>query len=254
MDDIPRRGSRPLPPAADPSPGGDPGTGAAASGRSPRARRTGRLAAGRHGLTREQVVASQRARLLRAMTEAVGELGYEATSVDTVIRSAGVSRRTFYAIFASKDDCFAMAHEAALDRLVSVAAAALGSQRSWADGLRGAVTALLSSLAGDEPTARLCFAEALTAGPHAVERREQALARLAVLFDAPEVRASPVAETLVRGRLSELSDLLRREVTAGRAAALPQLAPVVMYAMTVPFLGREAAAAELRAHRARPTA
>src|SRR5204862_3155386 len=44
--------------------------------------------------SREQVVASQRARLLRAMADAVGEKGYAGTVVADVVDRARVSRKT----------------------------------------------------------------------------------------------------------------------------------------------------------------
>src|SRR5207249_11332900 len=53
------------------------------------------LPRGPHGLAREVVQASQRARMLDAMAEAVAEKGYGAVSVADVIARAGVSRKTF---------------------------------------------------------------------------------------------------------------------------------------------------------------
>src|SRR6266498_996015 len=58
-----------------------------------------RLPSGRHGLTRETIVASQRGRLLDAMAAAVAEKGYAETTVSDVVDRAGVSRRTFYEQF-----------------------------------------------------------------------------------------------------------------------------------------------------------
>lgn len=72
-----------------------------------------RLPRGRHKLTREQVVAAQRARMLVAMADAVSEKGYVATSVADVLKRAGVSRETFYQQFSGKHDCFLEVFKAA---------------------------------------------------------------------------------------------------------------------------------------------
>ena len=64
------------------------------------------LPRGRHKLSRAEVLASQRGRLLRAMEELVGEHGYESTTVPLVIKAAHVSTATFYRFFADKIDCF----------------------------------------------------------------------------------------------------------------------------------------------------
>ena len=71
------------------------------------------LPRGRHGLSREQVEASQRLRLMRAMAEVMAEKGYARTSVADILRRARVSRETFYELFDSKEDCFMSAFEQA---------------------------------------------------------------------------------------------------------------------------------------------
>src|SRR5213082_896317 len=70
------------------------------------------LPRGRHGLSRADVARSQRERMLRAMAEAVSELGYATTPVAEVLRRAGVSRETFYEHFRNKQECFLAAYDA----------------------------------------------------------------------------------------------------------------------------------------------
>jgi AcrR family transcriptional regulator len=65
----------------------------------------------RNGLEREHVAAHQRARLRGAVIEAVNAKGYAATSVAELIALAGVSRRTFYQHFDSKEACFLASFE-----------------------------------------------------------------------------------------------------------------------------------------------
>ena len=61
-----------------------------------------RLPRGRHGLSREEVAAQQRTRILAATVDVVAELGYPETRVVDVIKRAGVSRKTFYELFDDK--------------------------------------------------------------------------------------------------------------------------------------------------------
>jgi AcrR family transcriptional regulator len=70
-----------------------------------------RLPRGPHGLTREQVQASQRQRLLDAVLDAVGEHGYAAATVSDITTAAGVSRTTFYEQFRNKLDAFLTAYD-----------------------------------------------------------------------------------------------------------------------------------------------
>src|SRR5271169_3897709 len=65
-----------------------------------------RLPHGPHRLDHNQVIRNQRARIQGAMVEAVATSGYERASVKQVVALAGVSRRSFYELFANKQECF----------------------------------------------------------------------------------------------------------------------------------------------------
>ena len=70
-----------------------------------------RLPKGPHGLTRKQVEASQRHRILDAVLDVVGEHGYSAATVAHITKAAGISRTTFYEQFRSKQDAFLTAYD-----------------------------------------------------------------------------------------------------------------------------------------------
>ena len=70
-----------------------------------------RLPKGPHGLTREQVQASQRQRILDAILDVVGERGYAKATVAHVTTAAGVSRTTFYEQFANKQEAYLAAYD-----------------------------------------------------------------------------------------------------------------------------------------------
>jgi AcrR family transcriptional regulator len=49
----------------------------------------------------------RRAEILQAASELFEEIGYESTSVDSIVRSAGIAKGTFYYYFKSKDEILA---------------------------------------------------------------------------------------------------------------------------------------------------
>jgi AcrR family transcriptional regulator len=133
-----------------------------------------RLPRGRHAMTRSEVGASQRARLLRAMIDEVAERGYAATTATGVYQRAGVSSRAFYENFTDVRDCFLTAY----DECVGLAQAALGADRpaTRPDPL-AAFARMLETylrLLGDNPNiARTFLVEVYSAGPEARQRRLQ---------------------------------------------------------------------------------
>ena len=101
-----------------------------------------RLPRGPHQLAREEVLASQRARMLEAMAHAVADKGYAATTVADVVGGAGVSRKTFYEHFQDKEDCFLEAFDAGVQVLVhTVERATLEATGEWREHIRAGVRA-----------------------------------------------------------------------------------------------------------------
>lgn len=130
-----------------------------------------RLPRGPHQLTREEVVRSQRTRMLRAMADVMAEKGYAATSVSEVLRKARVSRETFYEQFSSKEDCFMGAFEAAVEIVLGQALAVPAQEGPPLERFGRGLRAYLDALAAHPEFARLFLIEVYAAGPRAVELR-----------------------------------------------------------------------------------
>ncbi|WP_419992621.1 TetR/AcrR family transcriptional regulator [Streptomyces boninensis] len=146
------------------------------------------LPSGRHHLTREQVVASQRGRMLAAMAEAMMEKGYVGTPVAEIIRRAGVSRETFYQQFRSKQDCFIQALDSGTDvlaRLLELARDDRVEQEAGGAALdasaqfRRLLHIYLRTLSDEPALARVFLVEVYAAGPEAMERRREVQRRFA---------------------------------------------------------------------------
>ena len=159
---------------------------------------------------------SQRARLLEGMIQAVAEKGYVAATVADVVRAARVSRGTFYAQFASKEDCFLDAYNYGIDVMVQrIRAAIRAEQGDWVARLRTGLRAYLETLAGEPRFARTHLFEVHLAGPRAGAERDAALRAFADRY-----RSS------FRAALREREDELAR--TGARRAALRELPPLRM--------------------------
>src|SRR5689334_3687676 len=135
------------------------------------------LPRGPHNLARDDVLASQRQRMLEAMAETVAGKGYAATTVGDVVSGAGVSRKTFYEHFRDKEDCFLAAFDSGVDALLGAIAAAEPEEATRMSLVRARVRAYLVTLAAQPAFARTFLLEVFAAGPRALERRERVLAR-----------------------------------------------------------------------------
>jgi AcrR family transcriptional regulator len=205
----------------------------------------GPLPSGRHGLSREYVLAAQRTRLLGAALDVAGTAGYAAMSVSAVTRRAGVSRKTFYELFEDREACFL----AVYDRLVACALegirAAYDGERAWPERVRAMLTRLLGMLSERPHEARVAFVEVYAAGAAALARRDATLAQVAPLFDpdaksVPDRRArSPLLPEAVVGALAEV---IYARVLRGQTRELPALLPDLQFCALAPFLGPTAAA------------
>lgn len=170
------------------------------------------LPRGPHRLAREEVLASQRGRMVEAIAEVVAKRGYGATTVADVVDRAGVSRKTFYEHFRDKEACFLAAYDTGVEVLVA-------TMRAAGDDHRSRIGAFLRTLAAEPAFARTFVIEIGAAGPRALERRQAVHEAFAALTgDAPEALACVGATT----------ELVAREIAHDRTARLPELEPLVV--------------------------
>jgi AcrR family transcriptional regulator len=140
-------------------------------------------------LGENDVAAGQRARLLAAIAHVVGEKGYEATTVADVVKSAGVSRTTFYEHFAGKEACFLEAYRHGMEVLDAEVDRAVQGADGWRAQLRAGIRAYLGVLAADPATARTYLLEIHHAGEAALAERTAAMRRFAERYRASGLAA-----------------------------------------------------------------
>ncbi len=190
---------------------------------------------------------SQRNRIHQAMIEVVSERGYPETRVVDVIGAAGVSRKTFYELFESKEDCFLAAYDVLLENLLGEATNAFESRSGepWSSRIAAALEALLEHLAEHPGEARFAIVEVLAAGPKALARRDAALRQFTGFLESGRSESSVdlpgITSIAVAGGINEL---LYSEILHGAVSRLPGRLPDLMFWVTLPYLGAEVAGAE----------
>ncbi|HEY2142272.1 MAG TPA: TetR/AcrR family transcriptional regulator [Solirubrobacteraceae bacterium] len=190
----------------------------------------------------------QRARLLAAAVEVVGDLGYLGMSVARVCARAGVSRRTFYDLFEDREDCFLAVFEDAVARFAAVARDAVQSESTWQGQVRAGLSALLS-FAGEEPVlTALLVRDALGSGPRVLASRGRVIDALTAFVDRgrEETRTGGELPPLTaEGTVGAVLAVIHVRVLEQDVRLLVELLNPLMGMIVLPFLGRTAAAKEL---------
>ena len=205
----------------------------------------GPLPGGHHGLSREQIVDSQRERLLAAIADQVAANGYRGTTITEVVKAASVSTRDFYELFDGKEDCFLAAFDVVRAHLEDLIGAAVATASDWPHQVIAALRATLEFFAGEPSLARFCLLEAVSATPAiAIRFREAVLDASPGLAEGRAELAQsdsilPETEDAILGGIVSLAT---RSIIANETDKLPELLPDLVEFALGPYLGAELAA------------
>lgn len=166
--------------------------------------------------------------MLEALPRAVAENGFEATTVEHIVKFGGVRRNSFYEQFSDKRDCFAAAYEIAQERLLGVLTFQCYTQAGLLDRVGAALGGALDLLSANPSLARLIVVEAPAAGEEIAARHHEWLDRYSRLLQlaavgtpnavAPKPALEPAIVGAVVSRVKQL-------VLAGETRDLPRLCP-----------------------------
>lgn len=193
------------------------------------------LPRGPHALTREQVAASQRTRLMAAFTQLLAEHGYAGVTIGALARQAGVSRGAFYEHFAGKEACLLAAYDHFAATLVDAMTADLDEHTPWEEFVQSVLAGYLGTLEGDPVSTRAFIVEMDAAGPAARRRRRDAIHGFAALIAQRHaaIRASdpslgPLPTSAYLGLAFGVRELVRESLEARPAPPLTELAPDIV--------------------------
>jgi AcrR family transcriptional regulator len=185
------------------------------------------------------------------MAELVGERGYAATTVPDLIAVARVSSTTFYRFFADKTACFIALSEQLGDQLFEQLAAfetdATTPQEAL-DALDAGLRAYLRWWSDQPAMARAYFVELPMAGPRAMAERERQYRRFETIHRRVAERARklygdapPLHDVDVRASVILTTELVAREVRAGRVRQLAAIEDDLRYVLLKLLAGDQVA-------------
>jgi AcrR family transcriptional regulator len=185
-----------------------------------------------------------RVRVLDAMIATASYRGYDRTTVERVLQTAGVSAALFDEHFANKEDCFLQALDALIARTESRVLEAMQHTAPWSERVRSGLAALTRALAEDPDGARVVLVECLSAGPAASKRHYALLRVFPQLLEEgrfhcadPDHLPACISEAMVGG----IASVLHHRALSDRTGELPRLCGDLAYFALLPYLGHHRA-------------
>jgi AcrR family transcriptional regulator len=195
---------------------------------------------------------TSRARMLAAAQALVCALGAEQLTATAVTAAARVSRTTFYATFADREDCLLALFDDLVERLGTAMLAAYASESSWLDGVRAAMCALLELLDSEPRLARFLILGGVSGDSALVARRRRVLADLARALEADSPAGPSAGEDLPFGShalVSGAASIVHSRLMEDPVPALMDLSGSLMAVLVLPFVGEGVARRELAVRR-----
>lgn len=200
-----------------------------------------RLPSGRHDLSREEVAASQRQRILDATAEIVAEKGLAALTIPEIASRANVSHETFYEMFHTKMEAFLGAQKIGMEGALGGGVLAWEAQMpDWPRAIDAGLRGVVGYLASEPAYARLTFVDAFGASPETIALRDALLREFAARFEpgyayAPDgAQVPPIAAEAVVGGCWQV---IHHYIDSDRLEELPNAAAQLTYMLLTPFLG-----------------
>jgi AcrR family transcriptional regulator len=126
------------------------------------------------GRAASEVARHQRARIQRAMVEVAFERGYEAVTARELARVAGVSTRTFYSHYSSKEECLLATHQLIVSKVLRNLDVTQAAGVDSKERLQLAIEKIVREWGSDPRAAHLMLIDIHTAGPLPAERSQRA--------------------------------------------------------------------------------
>lgn len=181
-------------------------------------------------------------RIIRAFAAVAAGKGYPATTVADVCAAASISQATFYEHFADKADLMRAALDSSGAQLVAATMPAVRRAPDWQAAVIKAIERTNGFLASEPDFARLRIIEVYSAGPKAIEIRDEIGPQVLRDVLVPALAEAPDLPTVaLEATVGATMGVLYERVRSGRTDQLQETTPLLAYLILAPLLGAERA-------------
>jgi AcrR family transcriptional regulator len=179
------------------------------------------------------------------MAVEVAERGYHKTTIEHIVKRAGVSRGTFYENFEGREDCLLAGFAEMVEEVRRLTAAAAEGEEEWPERIRAALASFLDFVVANPAIARTCLVETMTAGPGPMQTYEEALQSFTPSFRRGRVflaKGGEVPDIIEESIVGGIVWMVHQRILRGDPGQIPELLPTMLEFAFAPYLGRERAA------------
>jgi AcrR family transcriptional regulator len=202
----------------------------------------GPLPPGRPALSKEEVAANHRERILHAAAQLAEQKGYNATTIADITREAGVDGRAFYAAFADKQEAFMAVHEIGVQHVMTATAGAFFTGASWPERIWEAGRAFAGFLERNPMIAHVGFVEAYAVGPGAVQRVEDSHITFTIFLQEgyqQNLRAAAPSRLALEAIITSIFEIVYREARRSEEPRPTEMLGHMAFLALAPFLGAD---------------
>lgn len=171
-----------------------------------------------------------RVRLLQALASAAADKGFAATTIADIVREAGVSKRTFYEHFNSKEACFLALYRAVSASALRTLSEALQPDRPWLSQVETALGAYFAHLSAGPRLLRALFVEVHHLGEAGAAVRREVMQQLADFMlqtvnrpDPDGVPGRTLSPTMAMAAVGGINELVLQAIERHQEADLTAL-------------------------------
>lgn len=177
-------------------------------------------------------VHEHRNRLLEAMGSSAADRGFAATTIADIVREAGVSKRTFYEHFISKEACFLALYRAVSASALRTLSDSVRPERPWHHQIESALDAYFAHLSAGPRLLRTLFVEVHHLGEDGARVRREVMQHLADFMlqtvnrqDPCGGRSPELSPTMAVAAVGAINELVLQAIERGEAEQLTRLTP-----------------------------
>jgi AcrR family transcriptional regulator len=193
---------------------------------------------GRSKLSRRDIAANQRERILFATAEQAASKGFNATTVADITATARVDRRVFYKHFRDKRQAFLAVHELGAQQMMALSASAFFSAEAWPDRVWEAMRASTQFQATHPVITHIGFVESHAVGPIAIQRVDDSRAAFSIFLQEGNQLAGQLASsTIMEAIAGSVFEICYRVARRGESTQMSRYTCTAAYIALAPFIG-----------------